>query len=73
MTTVEITFGIRGIPSLQIVWRNPNPVRPHRRRHSVEHLGQSDLYIMQEFVEEGPYAYWATISDLEVVEGGRAA
>jgi len=57
-----------------IVWRNPNRLRSHRRRHSFESTGErAALYIMQEFVEDGQNGYWAVLCGLEVVPGGRAA
>ena len=74
MQVVEISFGIRGISSLEIVWRNPNPVRVMRRRHCVECVDRAaHFYTLQEFVEDGDLGHWATISDLEVLQGGRAA
>ena len=59
--------------AMKIVWRNPNPVRHHPRRHTCESTGQCALYVLQEFVEDGYAGRWKTISDLEVVVGGRAA
>ena len=59
--------------SPEIVWRNPNRPRTQRRRHSFEPLDGHVLYIVQEFVEAGDAGFWLTISDLEVVSGGRAA
>jgi hypothetical protein len=59
--------------TLEIVWRNPERMRSHRRRHSFECTGERTLYILQEFVEDGQAGHWTTISDLEVVVGGRAA
>ncbi len=71
MTALEIICGRK--PMLEIVWRNPNRVRPHRRRHTLEAGRQRAFYILQEFAENGHLGYWTTISDLEVVLGGRAA
>ena len=74
MKVVEITFGIRGISSMEIVWRNPNPVRTARRRQSVERIDTAGfVYNLQEFVEDGELGHWTTISDLEVLDGGQAA
>lgn len=69
-----LTFAgrIRNTTNLEIVWRNPKPV-PQRRRHSFERVDGRALYILEEFVEDGHFGYWATISGLEVVLGGRAA
>ena len=71
MTALEMICGRK--PRLGIVWRNPNTVRPHRRRHTLEAGRQGALYILQEFVENDYLSYWTTLSDLEVVLGGRAA
>lgn len=57
---------------MEIVWRNPNAVRRHLRRHSFERAGERARYILQEFVEDGQTGYWTTLSGLEVV-GGRMA
>jgi hypothetical protein len=68
-----ITGGGKNVTALEIAWRNPNSVRRHPRRHSFERAGERARYILQEFVEDGQAGYWTTISDLEVVAGGRAA
>jgi hypothetical protein len=74
MQVIDIAFGIRGIPSLEIVWRNPNHVGTLRRRYSVERAEDSlHSYALQEFVEDGDLGHWMTISDLEVLVGGKAA
>lgn len=49
MTALEIICGFK--PRLGIVWRNPNTVRRHHRRHTLEEGRQRTLYILQEFVE----------------------
>ena len=61
------------VPALEIAWRNPNPVRRQRRRHSFAGNAESAVYIQQEFVMDGEASHWKTISNLEVVAGGRAA
>jgi hypothetical protein len=68
-----ILAGCQNVTTMGIVWRNPNQVRRNRRRHSVERAGEHTIYILQEFVQDGELAHWATISGLEVVVGGRAA
>jgi hypothetical protein len=68
-----IMSGTEKLASLEIVWRNPNRVRACRRRHNFERTGECAMYIMQEFVEDGQTGYWATISGLELLAGGRAA
>jgi hypothetical protein len=44
-----------------------------RRRHSLEKGSNHALYVLQELVDDGCLGYWTTISDLEVLVGGRAA
>ena len=73
MTTLEMICGFKSAAKPEIVWRNPRTVRSHRRRHTFERAGRRALYIQQEFVDDGRFGYWTTISDLEVVIGGRAA
>ena len=58
--------------ALEIVWRNPETVRANRR-HSSDGNGDAVRYILQEFVNDGEFGYWATISNLEIVDGGHAA
>jgi hypothetical protein len=59
--------------TLEIVWRNPNSVRHHSRRHSSKHESDRTVYILQEFVTHGNLSYWTTLSALEMLAGGRAA
>jgi hypothetical protein len=61
------------VRTLEIVWRNPAPISARRRRQSVPRAGDRALYLLQEFVHEGDLGHWTTISDLEVVAGGRVA
>jgi hypothetical protein len=58
--------------NLEIVWRNPDEVRRHPRRHTPLEKGRT-LYILQEFVGNDDLGYWTTISELEVLAGGLAA
>jgi hypothetical protein len=58
---------------VEVVWRNPSRLRAPRRRHKVESAGQQRRYVLQEFVEDGFLGHWATLSNLEVLVGGRAA
>jgi len=69
----EVLLGGTNVASMEIAWRNPKQVRQNPRRHSVERAGEHAVYILQEFVEDGRAGYWATLSGLEVVAGGRAA
>jgi len=74
MTTLEMICGRKSSSrGLQLVWRNPKAVGIQRRRHSVEQQKERVFYLVQERVEDGRFGYWTTISDLEVVAGGRAA
>jgi hypothetical protein len=60
--------------TFEIVWRNPEAVKHTlRRRHSLEKGSSHALYVLQELVDDGNLGYWTTISDLEVLVGGRAA
>ncbi len=59
--------------TFEIVWRNPEPVKHTLRRHSLERGSNHELYVLQEFVDDGCIGYWTTISDLEVLVGGCAA
>jgi hypothetical protein len=59
--------------TLRIVWRNPDPVRHRSRRRSRQQENDRTLYILQEFVADGFFGYWTTISALEMLIGGRAA
>jgi len=72
-TMMGFLSGCKNVTAIEIAWRNPNQMRRNRRRHSVEHAGESVVYILQEFVQDGRLGHWATISGLEVVVGGRAA
>jgi hypothetical protein len=58
---------------LEIVWRNPQRVCTSRRRHTFVREGEQGLYILEEFVSDGYLGYWSTLSNLEVVTGGRVA
>jgi hypothetical protein len=57
----------------EIVWRNPEPLKHTPRRHTLERDSSHALYVLQEFVDDKYLGYWTTISDLEVLVGGRAA
>ena len=73
MRILEMICGRKSAATLQVVWRNPKAVAFHRRRHTFEQQNKRAFYLLQEFVEDGRFGYWTTISDLEVVAGGRAA
>lgn len=59
--------------TMEIVWRNPRLLCSRFRRRSCERDGQRTHYLLQEFVDDGYFGYWTTISAFEVVAGGRAA
>jgi hypothetical protein len=73
MTVQQIICGGKAVSRMEVVWRNPHRLRCHSRRHSRESNGGSTHYLLQEFVDNGCFSYWTTISDFEVVVGGRAA
>lgn len=57
--------------NLQIVWRNPQPVR---RRHRWEHTevgANSALYAIQEFLSTGEHGFWNTICCLQINSDGQ--
>jgi hypothetical protein len=58
---------------LEIVWRNPQRLSTFRRRHKFVHEGKQGLYVLEEFVSDGYLGHWNTLSNLEVVAGGRVA
>jgi hypothetical protein len=73
MKASYIPIDMRQKPKLEIVWRNTNPQRNRRRRHTFEPDGGHARYLLQEYVADGYFSYWTTLSSLEVVAGGRAA
>lgn len=58
---------------IEIVWRNPKPVKQTQRKQILEESTDHALYAVQEFVENESLGYWTTICDFEVLAGGRAA
>jgi hypothetical protein len=55
------------LPKLQIVWRNPQPIRSRRRWEPFQEPSSSRLYIVQEFLSTGEHGFWCAISNLEVI------
>jgi len=51
---------------LEIIWRNPQPVRRRQRWEAVEVGSSSSLYIVQEFLSTGEYGFWNTTCRLQV-------
>jgi hypothetical protein len=70
---IAIEGGETIMATLEVSWRNPNPVLAQRRRQTLERGSERALYSLQEFVFDEEGGYWMTISDLEVVAGGQAA
>jgi len=58
---------------LEIVWRNPQPVRRPHWRSTVKHENGHDVYVLEQLVGSGLLSCWTAICDLEVSNGGRAA
>jgi hypothetical protein len=56
----------------EIVWRNPNRLLCHPRRHNPLE-NDNAWYILEEFVGDEDLGYWTTISEFEVLPGGTAA
>ena len=63
-----------GLPTLQIVWRNPQPIRCRRRWEPFQEASNSTLYIIQEFLSTGEHGFWSTTYSLRFFRGrGRVA
>lgn len=73
MLTIVSAKQKENVKTPEIAWRNPSPVCHHPKRRNFEREGERARYILQEFVMDGQIGYWTTISNLEVVAGGRAA
>jgi hypothetical protein len=59
---------------LEIVWRNPVPVRRPQWRRTVKQADGHNVYALQEeLVGNGILGFWTPTCDLEVHRGGRAA
>jgi hypothetical protein len=58
---------------LEIVWRNPQRACTSRRRHTFVSKGEQGLYILEESVSDGYLGSWSTLSNLEVVAGGKSS
>jgi len=71
MAMIEMLCAINNEMKPAIVWRNPNLLNARRRRHSSAPALGHNRYVLQEY--DGYHGFWRTISDLEVVTGGRAA
>ena len=59
-------------PKLQIVWRNPQPVRRRHRWEHIEVAANSALYAIQEFLPTGEHGFWSTICRLQIISDGAA-
>jgi len=71
MAMIEMLCAMTNEMKPAIVWRNPNVLRARRLRHSSAPALGRNRYVLQEY--DGYHGFWQTISDLEVVTGGRAA
>lgn len=54
------------MPTLQIVWRNPNKVQNRLRYSSQTHTGDRHLYTVQQMLSEA-HDVWVNTSVLEVI------
>ena len=52
---------------LQIVWRNPQPVRRNRRWELVQDFSNSTYYVVQEFVSAEKQGFWYAIFNHEFI------
>jgi hypothetical protein len=55
--------------NLQIVWRNPDPVK-HTNRWYANPMSSTlglDSYVIEELVIAGTFVYWAVKTSLEIV------
>jgi len=58
---------------LTIVWRNPKAINHTPRKQTLDEHSDHDVYILQEFVQDGCLGFWIRICDFEVLAGGRRA
>jgi hypothetical protein len=56
--------------AVEIVWRNPSPVRHLQRWQALRREVDRVLYVVQEFVCDGNRSRWDTSGSLEVIRGG---
>jgi hypothetical protein len=73
MISLKTINQLKKLNVLEVVWRNPSRLRAPRRRHKFESTGEQIRCVLQEFVEDGHLGHWATLSNLEILAGGRAA
>lgn len=73
MRASELICDSKQESKLEIVWRNIDRGSSRRRRHTFEPDGEHTRYLLQEYVADGYFSYWMTLSSLEVLAGGRAA
>jgi len=46
--------------ALQIVWRNPKPVRHRQRWEPLRQGLESSIYLIQQFISAGEIGFWST-------------
>ena len=73
MSAASIIIDTKEEPKLEIVWRNADRRSNCRRRHTFQPDGEHTRYLLQEYVADGYFSYWMTLSSLDVLPGGRAA
>jgi hypothetical protein len=61
------------MPKPIIVWRNPKTINHTPRKRTLDEESDHDVYILQEFVQDGCLGFWIRICDFEVLAGGRCA
>ena len=59
--------------TLTIVWRNPKTLNHPLRKQTLDEQSDYDVYILQEFVQDGCLGFWIRICDFEVLAGGHRA
>jgi hypothetical protein len=53
--------------TLQIVWRNPEPIRRRQRWELLRQGPDSRMYLVQQFVSMGEIGFWSTTWSLKLV------
>jgi hypothetical protein len=73
MISKQTIRDLRESTGLSIAWRSSKKLARNRRRHAVLSKGKVAKYVLQEFVDDSDFGHWSNISNLEVLNGGRAA
>jgi len=64
---------MRKTRAFEIVWRNPEPAQPRQHWDQITQDSATGHYLVQQLISTPVGSFWATISSLEMVPGGRAA